>query len=72
MECPAQVFQEMDDAKRKADVYYSEAGDTFKWVGVLRAADTYWNPEQKPALFLLQSEPLEHEQPRIIVRTCQG
>jgi len=71
VECPAAVFQEMEEAKRKAEIYYKDAGDSYKWVGVLRAADIFWNPEQKPALVLLESEPLG-DQPRIIVRPRHG
>ena len=44
----------MEEANRKAETYFAESGDTYKWVGVLRAADIYWNPEKKPALILLE------------------
>ena len=71
MECPAAVFQEMEEAKRKAEIYYKDAGDTYKWVGVLRAADIFWSAEQKLALMLLEAEPLGSE-PSIIVRARQG
>ena len=72
MEGPAAVFREMEEANRKAETYFAESGDAYKWVGVLRAADIYWNPEKKPALILLETEPLEREQPRIVVRLRHG
>lgn len=72
MEAPASVLNEMSSASQAGATYYRDSGDLFKWIGVLRAADSYWNPDHVPVLFLLDTEKLEGDSPRIVVRPRRG
>jgi hypothetical protein len=41
-------------------------------VGVLRAADIFWNPERTPVLCHMRGDVLEGDSPRILVRPHAG
>jgi hypothetical protein len=42
----------MEKCAEHARSYYQASGDTFKHVGVLRAADIYWNKERSVDFYL--------------------
>lgn len=62
------VLKELEESAMKGDTLYSEAGSLFKLIGVLRAADIFWNEANKPVLFHLDGEPLEGDGPRILIK----
>jgi hypothetical protein len=65
----ADVVKELDEWCTDCDTYYAaESGQLYKLVGVLRAADMFWNPAGKPVLFHKHGDFLEGDSPRIIVR----
>jgi len=37
----------MESMAEMGEQFYAESGDLFKLVGVLRAADIYWNPDKR-------------------------
>ena len=46
--------------------------DLIRLVGVLRAADMFWNAEMEPVLCLMEGETLADFGPRIVVRQHSG
>jgi len=40
-------IRELERMKAMGEQYYAESGDVFKFLGVLRAMDIYWNPAEK-------------------------
>ena len=63
----ADVVKELNEWSADCDTYYS--GEVYKLVGILRAADMFWNPAGTPVLFHRHGSPLEGDSPRIVVRT---
>lgn len=51
------------------ELYY-ESGDTFYWVGILRAAEMMWKTTEEPALFRTEEEGINGSSPHIIVKGC--
>jgi len=66
-----EVNEEFRISENEANANYSGSPDMFKWVGVLRAADIFWNRDSggKAILILYQAEALVDGSPRIVVRT---
>ena len=65
----ADVVKELSEWSADCDTYYSaHSGDLYKLVGVLRAADMFWNPAGTPVLLHKHGDPLDGDSPRIIVR----
>ena len=44
------------------------SGDMLRLVGVLRAADVFWNPERVPVLCHMQGDEMRGDSPRILVK----
>jgi hypothetical protein len=40
-------IRELESMTEMGQEFYAESGDLYKLVGVLRAADIYWNPEKR-------------------------
>ena len=68
----ADVIQVLDDSEIEGETFYSESGELYKLVGVLRAADTFWNPAGKPVLFHKNGDPVVGDSPRILFRPFKG
>ena len=66
-----EVNEEFRISENEAIANYSGSPDMFKWVGVLRAADIFWNRDSggKAILVLYQAEAMVDGSPRIVVRT---
>ena len=66
-----EVNEELRISENEANANYSGSPDMFKWVGVLRAADIFWNRDSggKAILVLYQAEAMVDGSPRIVVRT---
>ncbi len=47
----ADVVEEMEKCAEDAKAYYHASGDIFKHVGILRAAEIYWNKERSHLKF---------------------
>lgn len=62
------VIKELDDACKIRDTFYSESGDLFKLIGVLRADDIFWNADKVPVLFHMDGEAMHGDGPRILVK----
>jgi hypothetical protein len=45
------VVEEMEKCAEDAKTYYHASGDIFKHVGILRAADLFWNKERSHLKF---------------------
>jgi hypothetical protein len=43
-------IREMDSMAEMGDEFYQQSGVLYKLVGVLRAADIFWNPEKRQVL----------------------
>jgi hypothetical protein len=48
-------IREMDSMAQRGDQFYHESGELFKLVGILRAADVFWNPDKRQVYFLLHA-----------------
>jgi hypothetical protein len=46
-------IKEMDSMAEMADEFYRESGVLYKLVGVLRAADIFWNPGKRQVSVLI-------------------
>ena len=68
----ADVIRELDDSAVEGETYYSESGELYKLVGVLRAADMFWNPAGKPVLLHKYGDPMLGDSPRILFRPFKG
>jgi len=62
------VIKELDDACKINATFYPDSGDLFKLIGVMRAADIFWNPDKAPVLFHIEGEALHGDGPRILVK----
>ena len=60
------VLEELDGMAALAKE--AASGDMLRLVGVLRAADVFWNPERVPVLCLMLGEEMVGDSPRILVR----
>jgi hypothetical protein len=40
----AESIRELESMIEMGQEFYAESGDLYKMVGILRAADIYWNP----------------------------
>jgi len=43
----ASSIRELDSMIEMGQEFYAESGELYRLVGVLRAADIYWNPEKR-------------------------
>ncbi len=66
------IISLIQDGSEEGKQFYSESGDTYKWVFILRAADIHWSTKDASAaniaLFRLREEGLVGDSPQIIVK----
>lgn len=58
----------IDDADAEADKYWFESGDTYKWVGVLQAADLHWGSADEPCMIRAEDEKPRGDSPQILFK----
>jgi hypothetical protein len=46
--------------------FYQDSGAVFKWISILRAADSLWSPENKFSFVRLAEEGVSDTSPQII------
>jgi hypothetical protein len=51
------------------DLHVDGSGSTYKWVGVLRAADKHWTTSQDFALFRTELEGISGPEPQLVFKT---
>jgi hypothetical protein len=64
--------QDVLDELNELAVGGGQEEDLLPLVGVLRAADIFWNPERTPVLCHMRGDVLEGDSPRILVRPHAG
>ncbi len=58
------------DHTRDGDHHFNESGSTYRWVGVLRAAEQHWKTSEENALFRTEVEGIaEGSSPHLLIRT---
>jgi hypothetical protein len=51
------------------DLYVDESGSTYRWVGILRAAEMHWRTTADYSLFRTELEGINGVSPQIIFKT---
>jgi hypothetical protein len=56
---------------RDCDLHVDESGSTYRWVGILRAAEKNWKTTEEHALFRTELEGINGSSPQLIFKTDQ-
>jgi len=66
----AAIVSVINDGIEEGQLFYSESGDTYKWVSILRAAELHFASKENDSLslFRMREEGLKGESPQILVR----
>jgi hypothetical protein len=54
---------------RDCEDHVFESGATYRWIGILRAAEQHWKTTPQPALFRTELEGISGSSPQLIVKT---
>lgn len=62
------IQSSLKDGAEMGKTFYFESGDVFKWVSILRAADSLWSDHNEHGLIRLAEEGVRGSCPQIIAR----
>jgi hypothetical protein len=54
---------------RECEEHVYESGSTYRWVGILRAAEQHWKTSEEPALFRTELEGINGSSPQLLFST---
>lgn len=54
---------------RDCELLVDESGSTYRWIGILRAAEKHWNTSADHALFRTELEGINGASPQLIFKT---
>ncbi len=54
---------------RDGDLHVDESGSTYRWVGILRAAEKHWKTSEEHPLFRTEVEGISGSSPQLIYKT---